>query len=55
MNTTFLSRAPFNLDTRAVAWVETTCRALSLQDKVAQLFNRLSRGTEPDELERLER
>jgi beta-N-acetylhexosaminidase len=55
MNTSFLSRPPFNLDVRAVAWVETTFSALSLQDKVGQLFNLLSRGSEPDELERLER
>jgi beta-N-acetylhexosaminidase len=55
MNTSFLSLPPFNLDNRAVAWVETTFAALSLQDKVGQLFNLLSRGTEPDELERLER
>jgi len=55
MDTSFLSRAPFNLDARAIAWVETTYRALSLQDKVGQLFNLLSRGTEPDELERLQR
>jgi len=54
MDTSFLSRAPFNLDARAIAWVETTYRALSLQDKVGQLFNLLSRGTEPDELERLQ-
>jgi len=55
MDTSFLSRAPFNLDARAVAWVETTYRALSLQDKVGQLFILLSRGTEPDEFERLQR
>jgi beta-N-acetylhexosaminidase len=55
MNTSFLSRPPFNLDVRTVAWVETTFSALSLQEKVGQLFNLLSRGTEPDELQRLER
>lgn len=55
MNTSFLSRAPFNLDAPAIAWVEATYRALSLQDKVGQLFNLLSRGTDPDELARLER
>ncbi|MBR0751307.1 glycoside hydrolase family 3 protein [Bradyrhizobium jicamae] len=55
MNTSFLAQAPFNLDTSALAWVETTCRALSLPDKVGQLFNLLSRGNDPDELERLAR
>jgi len=55
MNLSFLPRPPFNLDARAVAWVETTYRALSLEDKVGQLFNLLSRGSDPDELERLER
>jgi beta-N-acetylhexosaminidase len=55
MNTSFLSRPPFNLDARAVAWVDTSFSALSLQDKVGQLFNLLSRGIEPDELERLQR
>jgi len=55
MDTSLLTRAPFNLDVRAAAWVETTYRALSLQDKVGQLFILLSRGTEPDELERLAR
>ncbi|GLR84379.1 glycoside hydrolase family 3 protein [Bradyrhizobium iriomotense] len=55
MDTSFLSRAPFNLDARATAWVEATYRALSLRDKVGQLFNFLSRGTDPDEIERLER
>ncbi|HTO61594.1 MAG TPA: glycoside hydrolase family 3 N-terminal domain-containing protein [Bradyrhizobium sp.] len=55
MNTSFLARAPFNLDARAVTWVETTFGALSLEERVGQLFNFLSRGTDPDELERLER
>jgi len=55
MNTSFLSRAPFNLDASAVTWVETTYGALSLDERVGQLFNFLSRGTDPDELERLER
>jgi beta-N-acetylhexosaminidase len=55
MNASFLSRPPFNLDARAAAWVQATYRALGTRDKVAQLFNLLSRGTEPDELERLER
>jgi beta-N-acetylhexosaminidase len=55
MNTSFLSRAPFNLDARGVAWVETTNGALSLDERVGQLFNFLSRGTDPGELERLER
>lgn len=55
MNTSFLVRAPFNLDARALDWVETTWRALSAEEKVGQLFNLLSRGTDPDEDERLER
>ncbi|MCP3470882.1 glycoside hydrolase family 3 protein [Bradyrhizobium sp. CCGUVB1N3] len=55
MDTSFLSRAPFGLDARAIAWVETTYRALTLQDRVAQLFNLLSRATDPDELDRLAR
>src|SRR5437667_1718699 len=55
MDASFLSLAPFNLDTRAATWVEASYRALSLQEKVAQLFNLLSRGTGPDELEKLER
>ena len=55
MNTSFLSRAPFGLDAGAAAWVEATYRSLSLTERVAQLFNLLSRGTEPDELEQLER
>lgn len=54
-DTSFLSRAPFNLDARAVSWVEATYRALSLDERVGQLFNFLSRGSDPDELERLER
>ena len=53
MNTSFLSRAPFHLDQNAVAWVESTCRALRLPDKVAQLFIFLSRGNDPQELETL--
>ena len=55
MNTSFLSRAPFNLDQSAVAWVEDTCRGLGLADKVAQLFIFLSRGNDPAELETLAR
>jgi beta-N-acetylhexosaminidase len=55
MDTSFLSRAPFNLDARAAAWAESTYRALSLEEKVGQLFILLSRGTDPDELDRLER
>jgi len=54
-DTAFLSHAPFNLDARAVSWVEATYRALSLDERVGQLFNFLSRGSDPDELERLER
>jgi len=55
MDTSFLSRAPLNLDARALEWVETTWRALSAEEKVGQLFSLLSRGTDPDEDERLER
>ena len=55
MNTTFLTRVPFSLDAGAAAWVEATYRSLGLKERVAQLFNLLSRGTEPDELEKLER
>ena len=53
MTTSFLSRLPFSLDAGAAAWVEATYRSLSLDERVAQLFNLLSRGTEPDELEQL--
>lgn len=55
MNASFHSQPPFNLDARAASWVQATYRGLSLQDRVAQLFNLLSRGNEPDELQRLER
>ena len=55
MNASFVSRAPFHLDARAAAWVQATYRGLSTQDKVAQLFDLLSRGNEPDELLTLER
>ena len=54
-DTSFLSRAPFNLDARAVSWVEATYRGLSLDERVGQLFNFLSRGSDPDEIERLGR
>jgi len=54
-DTAFLSHAPFNLDARAVSWVEATYRGLSLDERVGQLFNFLSRGSDPDELERLAR
>jgi beta-N-acetylhexosaminidase len=55
MDVSFLSRPPFNLDARAAAWVRAAFRALSTGEKVGQLFNFLSRGTDPDELARLER
>jgi beta-N-acetylhexosaminidase len=51
--TDFLRLAPFLLDDEALAWVETTRDGLSLDEQVGQLFNFMSRGTGPEEAERL--
>lgn len=48
-----LSRAPFNLDQAAVDWVRATKAAMTLDQKVGQLFVFLSMGRDPDELQRL--
>lgn len=49
------ANAPFTLDPAGEAWVDGAFRALSERQKVSQLFTLLSRGTDPDELERMSR
>jgi len=48
-----LSKAPFNLDAQAIAWVRERLAALTPDDKLRQLFNLLSRGADPVELARI--
>ena len=45
-----LTRAPFNLDFAGVDWVQGTMDALSLRDRLAQLFVLISMGDNPDDL-----
>ncbi len=49
----FLTCPPFNLDPDALAWVTETHAALTLPQKVAQLFNLMSMGKDPGEAARL--
>lgn len=50
-----LSRAPFNLDAAALAWVKQRFAALTPDEKISQLFNLRSQGNDPAELERQRR
>jgi beta-N-acetylhexosaminidase len=43
--------APFNLDSEALEWVETTFNQLTLDGKIAQLFVLISQGTEQHDLD----
>lgn len=49
-----LSKAPFNLDAAAMAWVRQTFDRLSRDDKLRQLFNLLSAGDDPQMIARLQ-
>jgi beta-N-acetylhexosaminidase len=53
MNFDHLAKAPFNLDARALAWVRECFAALTPDDKLRQLFNLLSRGSDPGEIARI--
>ena len=46
-----LTKFPFNLDAAQLGWVRGCFAALSEDDKLRQLFNLRSAGTNPDELE----
>ena len=46
-----LTKFPFNLDPAQLGWVRGCFAALSEDDKLRQLFNLRSAGTNPDELE----
>lgn len=52
MTTTFdhLTKAPFNLDAEAIAWVEATLAALSPDDRLRQLFNLRLAGNDPGDI-----
>ncbi|RYE87792.1 MAG: glycoside hydrolase family 3 protein [Hyphomicrobiales bacterium] len=50
-----LTRFPFNLDAEALAWVEQSFSRLTPDEKVRQLFNLLSRGDDPVEIEQAQR
>jgi len=50
-----LSRAPFNLDAAALAWVKARFAALTPDEKISQLFNLRSQGDDPAQLERQRR
>ncbi len=45
-----LREFPFNLDSAQLGWVRRCCAALSEDEKLRQLFNLRSAGTDPDEL-----
>jgi beta-N-acetylhexosaminidase len=45
-----LSKFPFNLDASQLDWVRERFAALSEDDKLRQLFNLRSAGTDPGEL-----
>lgn len=49
------TKAPFNLDAAALGWVRASFDKLSPDEKLAQLFNLRSAGSDPAELERLRR
>lgn len=53
MNFDHLAKAPFNLDTQALAWVRERFAALTPDEKLRQLFNLLSRGSDPSEIARI--
>ncbi len=53
MNFDHLVKAPFNLDARALAWVQERFAALTPDEKLRQLFNLLSRGHDPDDIARI--
>ena len=46
-----LAAAPFKLDGAAIAWVRETFAALSPRDKLTQLFNLRSVGSDPAALD----
>ena len=45
--THFLTRSPFNLSPAALAWVTQTHAAMTLRQKVGQVFNLQSKGNDP--------
>ena len=51
MNFDQLAKAPFNLDTEAIAWVKSTLAGLSPDDKLRQLFNLRIAGNNPADLD----
>ena len=53
--TSLLRMAPYHLDDAAVDWVQTTLAAMTLAQKVGQLFVHASMGKDPAELDRLAR
>lgn len=53
MNFDHLAKAPFSLDAQALAWVRERFAALTPDDKLRQLFNLLSRGSDPDDIARM--
>ncbi|AEQ51274.1 glycoside hydrolase family 3 protein [Pelagibacterium halotolerans] len=51
----WLEKAPFHLDAEARSWVHATRDAMSIEDKVAQLFVLISRGDDDEEQARIRR
>ena len=49
-----LSKAPFNLDPAAMAWVSEAFDRLGPDEKLRQLFNLLSAGDDPQDIARLQ-
>jgi len=47
--------APFHLDAKGLAWVDSTASALRERQKLSHLFTLLSRGTDSDDLDRMAR
>jgi beta-N-acetylhexosaminidase len=50
-----LTKAPFNLDAAALAWVRTSFEKLTPEEKLAQLFTLRSAGSDAAEIERQQR
>src|SRR6185437_14121027 len=46
-----LKSAPFNLDDEAVAWVDSTIRGMSLEEKIGQLFINHNNDYSPEYLD----
>ena len=51
MNFDQLAKAPFSLDTEAIAWVKSTLAGLTPDDKLRQLFNLRIAGNNPADLD----